>query len=106
MSQNKIQVTLTRGGREVRRRSFSLEEARSSVFGNLLNEEGVTSGLGNQFEVYVRSLEGENEVSAHNQEEASLEKVLLAASEDGEITGKTFIIDCTAEHRGAGEKGR
>jgi hypothetical protein len=75
------------------------------VFGNLLNEEGVTSGLGNQFEVYVRSLEGDNEISAHHQEEATLEEVLCAASDDGEITGKTFIIDCTAEHRGAEEKG-
>jgi len=25
----------------------------------------------------------------------------MGASEDGEITGKSFIIDCTAEHRGA-----
>jgi hypothetical protein len=26
---------------------------------------------------------------------------LLSAADDGQISGKTFVIDCTAEHKGA-----
>ena len=104
MSQNAIRVTLTRGGREFRERTYSLDEARSALFGPLLSEEGVTRGLGEQFDVYVKPLggEGEREVPVTRQGDMTLERVLQSASEDGEITGKSFVIDCTAEHRGAG----
>jgi hypothetical protein len=108
MNQNQIRVTLTRGGREFRERTFSLDEARSSLFDNVLNEEGVTRGLGDQFDIYVKPLDGagEREVPATRKGDMTLEGVLRSASEDGEITGKSFVIDCTAEHRGAGGRKR
>jgi hypothetical protein len=31
----------------------------------------------------------------------TLERVLREAAQDGEITGKSFTVDVTAEHRGA-----
>jgi hypothetical protein len=101
MSQRQIQVTCTRGGREFSRRSFSFIEAQQTTFGHMLDEQGLTTGLGDDFEIYVRDQEGDTEISAHSREQMSLESVLRAASQDGEIAGKTFIIDCTAEHKGA-----
>jgi len=101
MSQEQISVTYTRGGREFSRRSFSLREAGQVTFGQAVRDEQLTIGMGNEFELFVRPQSGETEISGHDQESSSLESVLLAASDDGQITGKTFVIDCTAEHKGA-----
>jgi hypothetical protein len=95
------QVRCTRGGREVSSRSFSLAELQTTMFGQALAEGGVTAGLDNEYESYVREQDSDSEISAHNREAATLESVLRAASRDGEVIGKTFVIDCTAEHRGA-----
>jgi hypothetical protein len=54
--------------------------------------------MGGQFDLWV---EGEREIAAHGREGESLDSVLSAASEGGEIAGKTFSIDCTVEHKGA-----
>ncbi len=104
MSENQIRVLYTRGGREFSRRVFSLDETKQTTLGEAVRDEDLTMGLGNQFEIYVRPEDGESEISAHNQEGITLENLLRSASGDGEITGKTFVIDCTAEHRGAGQR--
>ena len=100
MRANNVNIQYRRGGREFRNRSFSLTEAHGATLNQLLNEDGVTTGMDN-FEVYVRPRDGENEISANRMEETTLEGVLRAASLDGEIKGKSFIVDITAEHRGA-----
>jgi hypothetical protein len=100
MSANNVNVQYRRGGREFRNRTFSMPEARQATLSQLLREDGVTTGLDN-FEVYVRPQDDENEISVNRMEEMSLENVLRAASSDGEIKGKSFIVDITAEHRGA-----
>jgi hypothetical protein len=102
VNQNEIRVRYTRGGRALGAASFTLTEARETAFGRLLQQGGLTAGLGNEFEVYVSCEDAGREISAHNSEDKSLESVLMAASEHGDITGKSFVIDCTAEHRGAG----
>ncbi|MGA1824552.1 MAG: hypothetical protein ACMUIP_07780 [bacterium] len=96
-----INVKYQRGGRRYSDRSFSLKETQETLFGDLLNKEGITSGLGNRFEIYVRGEDGKNEISAHNCAKEKLADVLRAAAKNDEIMDKTFIIDCTAEHRGA-----
>jgi hypothetical protein len=101
MSGRQVQITYTRGGRQLSRRNFSLAEAQSTTFGQAVRRENLTAGLGNQFEIFVRPQNGDSEISAHNRETMSLERVLQEVTEDGEVTGKTFIIDATAEHRGA-----
>jgi hypothetical protein len=98
MSQNQIRVTYLRGGREFSRRVFTPEEARRTTFGQAHRQEQLTIGMGNQFDLWV---EGDREIAAHGREDDSLDSVLRAASEDGEISGKTFVIDCTVEHKGA-----
>ena len=104
MNGRQVQIKYTRGGRELRHRSLSLAETQSITFGHAIGSENLTAGLRNQFELYVRPQNGEGEISAHNRETASLESVLRDATEDGDISGKTFVIDCTAEHRGAKER--
>lgn len=101
MSQEQIRVTYTRGGLEFSRRSFSLTEAGQVSFGQAVRDEQLTIGMGNEFELFVRAQDGETEISGHDRENNSLESVLLAAADDGEISGKTFVIDATAEHKGA-----
>ena len=101
MSGNQIRVTYTRGGREMNRRSFNLNQLRETTFGVARDREHLTAGLEEGFEVYVRREGGSTEISAHGRENETMESVLMAASEDREITGQTFIIDCTAEHKGA-----
>ena len=101
MSQNQIQVNYKRGGRAFSTRSFTLAELKATPFSQALSEEGVTAGLNHGIEIYVRSQEGDSEISASNRTDANLESVLREASEDGKVTGKCFIIDCTAEQRGA-----
>ncbi|RJR29410.1 MAG: hypothetical protein C4576_35395 [Desulfobacteraceae bacterium] len=101
MSEDQIRVLYTRGGREFSRRAFSLGEIRQTTLGEAVRNEDLTVGMGNQFEIYVRPESGENEISAHQREGVSLEHVLRRASGGGEISGKTFVIDCTAEHKGA-----
>jgi hypothetical protein len=101
MSQEQIRITFTRGGREFSRRSFSLREASRLTFGQAVCDEQLTIGMDNQFELFVRDQEGKAEISGHDREKNSLESVLLAATDDGQINGKTFVIDCTAEHKGA-----
>lgn len=104
MSQERVHVTFTRGGRELGRRAFTLSEATQMQFGDAVQHEGLTWGL-EDYEVYVRSQEDDREISAHNREEMTLERVLRDASQDGEITGKSFTVDVTAEHRGAAAGG-
>jgi hypothetical protein len=101
MSQSQVHVKYTRGGREFSRRSLSLEEVQQPFRNHLPG--GFISGLGNHFELYVRCEETEKEISAHNDGSSNFESLLRAVSQNGEISGKTFIIDCTAEHRGAHE---
>lgn len=101
MSQEQVRVTYTRGGREFSRRSFSLSEAGQVTLGQAVRDEQLTIGMGREFELFVRAQDGENEISAHDQENNTLESVLLSAADDGQISGKTFVIDCTAEHKGA-----
>lgn len=101
MGTRKIDIEYRRGGREFRRRTFNLSETRAASLGRLLREEGLTAGL-DSFEVYVRPQGGDTEISAGHMAATSLEGILRSATEDGEITGKSFVIDCTAEHRGAG----
>lgn len=101
MGTNKINIEYRRGGREFRRRTFNLSETRAATLGRLLREEGLTAGL-DSFEVYVRPQSGDMEISAAHMESTSLESILSSVTEDGEIKGKNFVIDCTAEHRGAG----
>jgi hypothetical protein len=104
MSQNQIGVTFTRGGRTIGHRSFSLGETQQATLGHAVEEVGLTAGLGSEREIYVRHLEDEREISAHGMESRSLESVLRGATADGELTG-TFVIDCTAEHKGAPHRG-
>ena len=99
MSNERVNIQLRRGGREFRNRSFNLAETRDSTLGELLREDGVTSGLRN-FEVYVRQQDSENEVAATNMESTTLDNLLQSASDDGQIQG-TYIIDVTAQHVGA-----
>jgi hypothetical protein len=101
MNESQVQISYTRGGRELTRRSFSLAEVQATTFGQAVNRENLTTGLGSQYEIYVRPQNGNSEISAHNRETMSLESVLQDATEDGEVKDKTFIIDATAEHRGA-----
>ena len=101
MSQKQIRVSYTRGGREFSRRAFSLREAGQVTFGQAVRDEQLTIGMGREFELFVRPQDGHTEISGHDRENNTLESVLLAAADDGQISGKTFVIDCTAEHKGA-----
>lgn len=98
-----VQVKYTRGGREVRTRAFSFAELANTSLSQALDADGVTAGLNGGFELYVREQESDSEVAVGSQQaEATLESILRGAAENGEIDGKMFIFDCTAEHRGAG----
>lgn len=99
MSQERVTVKYTRGGRHLKERSFNLTELRMP-FGRAMEAEGVTFGL-EGYEVYVRELEGQGEISAHRREETTLGSVLRDAAAAEDVTGKTFVIDVTAEHKGA-----
>ena len=100
MSTRNVNIQYRRGGRDFRTRNFSLDEIRASTLGNLIQEDGLTSGL-SDFEVYVRPQDSENEIAADNLEN-SLESVLRSASGDGEISG-SYVVDVTAVHRGASD---
>jgi hypothetical protein len=102
MSENQIRVNYTRGGRRLNRRSFTLNEARQTTLGQVMGREHLTEGLETGFEVYVCCRQDGRELSAHGQDENTLESVLQAATNDGEVSGKEFEIDCTAVHVGAG----
>jgi hypothetical protein len=98
MSTNNVNIQYRRGGRDYRRRTFSLDEIRESTLGNLIREDGLTTGL-SDFDVYVTHQDSESEIAANNLEN-SLESILRSASEDGEISG-SYVVDVTAVHRGA-----
>jgi hypothetical protein len=100
MNSNQTHIRRTRGGRELDTLVYSEEEALRRPFGDLLRG-GLTAGLDNPFEVYVRDSATGNEISAHNLALTPLESVLRAASPDGEIVDRTFTVDVTVEHRGA-----
>lgn len=100
MSQDQVWINYQRGGRRFSQRSFTVRETQNTPFGQVLEEQGLTVGLGNDFEVYVTSQDGD-QISAHNRESTTLESVLTAAAENGEIAGKSFTIDCTVAQRGA-----
>jgi len=99
MSQERVTVKWSRGGRQLREREFDLTELRTP-FGRAMEADGVTFGL-QDYEVYVRQLDGDQEISAHRREGTTLESVLREAAADGDVTGKTYVVDITAEHKGA-----
>ena len=98
MSSDNVQIQFRRGGRRLRDREFSRNEIRNATLNRILHQDRVAAGL-NDFEVYVSR--EENEISAANMGQRSLEEVLQSASGDEEING-TYVIDVTVEHVGAG----
>ena len=96
-----VQMKFRRGGREFKSRSLDSQETGTKTFGAIQQEVGVTEGLGTDYEVFVRQEDSEYEIFAHNKESESLENILRSASSDGQIAGKTFIVDCTVQHVGA-----
>ena len=103
MSQSQVHVRYTRGGREFSNSSFSLDEVRQTPFQNHL-PNGFTAGLGNQFDSMCGAKRQSMRFLPTLDGASNLESLLRRVSTDGEIEGKTFVIDCTAEHRGAHER--
>ena len=97
MRTENVQVQFRRGGRRLRNRQFSRNEIQNTTLDSILQQDRITAGL-RDFEVYVS--QEENEISAANMGQQTIEDVLRSASGSEEISG-TYVIDVTVEHVGA-----
>ncbi len=86
-----------RGGRLLSRQQFFPNELRQCL-GDRLEQDGATRGL-SEYDIFISQAESENEIAANLS--STLEDTLRAASTDGTIQGKTFIIDLDVVHKGA-----